>query len=309
MGILGEFVRTLDVTTGKAISRGVSRLNKSLQIGSAPSRSQKAPRPVGSRLSHSMPSYVLLEENQDQPVDNVEIRRFYNIHKGERCFIVGNGPSINQTDLGLLKDEYTFGVNGIFYKTDEVGFRPTYYIVEDSFVLKDNLERIKEYEAKHRFFPSVYRKLLSKDESTSFFQMNRGFYEKSSPNYGLPRFSADCSERIYCGQSVTYINLQLAYYMGFSSVYLIGVDFSYVIPESAKVSGLNIESTEDDPNHFHPDYFGKGKKWHDPQLERVLRNYEYANLVYRWDGRKVLNATKGGMLKAFERADYDSLFN
>ena len=61
---------------------------------------------------------------------------------------------------------------------------------------------------------------------------------------------------------------------GFSEVYLIGMDFSYSLPESTEIEGCNYTSQEDDPNHFHPDYFGKGKKWHDPQLDRVLLNYQ-----------------------------------
>ena len=66
------------------------------------------------------------------------------------------------------------------------------------------------------------------------------------------------------------MNLQLAYHLGFTEVILIGMDFSYAIPDSAVVKGKDITSTDDDPNHFHPNYFGKGKRWHDPELDRVL---------------------------------------
>ena len=37
--------------------------------------------------------------------------RLHNVHRGQRCFIVGNGPSLNQTDLSLLRGEYTFTTN------------------------------------------------------------------------------------------------------------------------------------------------------------------------------------------------------
>jgi hypothetical protein len=107
---------------------------------------------------------------------------------------------------------------------------------------------------------------------------------------------------------VTIINLQLAYYMGFTEVILIGMDFSYTIPDDAKIDGSNITSMSDDPNHFHPDYFGKGKVWKDPQLDRVLANYRLANLVYESDGRRIVNATPGGKLELFERVPYDELF-
>lgn len=241
-----------------------------------------------------------------------DLKRFHNIHKGQRCFIVGNGPSINSMDISLLDNEYTFAVNGIFYKTQECGFRPYYYVVEDYHVLQDNMEMIRDYEPRvggSKFLPSRFRTKFAGSKSPTFFlNMNRGFYEPRSLYYEVPRFSADAASNVYCGQSVTIVNLQLAYYMGFSEVYLIGMDFSYNIPDSAIKEGDVIESTEDDVNHFHPDYFGKGKKWHDPKLHNVLKSYKLCRLMYELDGRAIFNATEGGKLEVFPRKAYSSLF-
>jgi hypothetical protein len=228
--------------------------------------------------------------------DSQQLSTFKDKYKGKRCFIIGNGPSLNTHDLNLLKDEYTFGVNSIFYKYESDNFKPSFYMVEDSHVINDNIEQINDFHPHlHRFFPTNYK--------------NRGFYEKLSPNYHIPRFSKDFSKRGYCGQSVTILNLQLAYYMGFTEVYLIGMDFSYNIPDSAVISGNDIESTEDDVNHFHPEYFGKGKKWHDPQLDQVLVNYQNCKIQYELNGRKIYNATNGGKLEIFPRVNYNEIFN
>lgn len=242
------------------------------------------------------------------PPDVEELASFYNAYKGKRCFIIGNGPSLNKHDLSLLKDEYTFGVNSFYYKTRETGFTPFFYVVEDSSVMKENIEEIRRYDAPFKFFPTNYKSLHPKQPNTFFFRMNRGFYEKSSPNYVVPRFSTDASDILYCGQSVTYINLQLAYFMGFEEVYLIGMDFSYVIPESHARKGDVLLSDSDDPNHFHKDYFGKGKTWKDPKLDRVAMNYRMAKLVFESTGRRVFNATIGGNLEVFERVDYAGIF-
>ena len=235
------------------------------------------------------------------------LRRFKDRHRGGRCFIIGNGPSLNRHDLECLRDEITFGVNGIFYKTDETGFRPTYYVVEDSHVIADNLQRINAFEVEQKFFPADYRDMIDQADNVAFFRMNKGFYQRASPTYRTPTFSFDAAERLYCGQSVTYINLQLAFYMGFTEVYLIGMDFSYAIPAGAIIDGMTITSTDDDPNHFHPDYFGKGKKWHDPQLDQVRACYEYAKNVFEEHGRRIYNASKGGKLEVFPRVEYDAL--
>lgn len=239
--------------------------------------------------------------------DSDELAQFYNRFRGQRCFIIGNGPSLNRHDLSLLENEYSFGVNSFYYKTRETGFRPTFYVVEDSSVMKENVAEIRAYEAPFKFFPTIYRNLHPKTPNTFFFNMNRGFYEKTSPNYAVPRFSTDASRVLYCGQSVTYINLQLAFFMGFTEVYLIGMDFDYVIPESHKRTGDVLLSDTDDINHFHKDYFGAGKTWKDPKLDRVLMNYRMADLAYSAVGRKIYNATIGGKLEIFDRVDYERL--
>jgi len=236
------------------------------------------------------------------------LKRLKNKFKGERCFIVGNGPSLNKCDLSLLKDEYTFAVNGIFYKTEEMGFKPTFYMVEDGHVVDDNLPKINAYDPPYKFFPALYKEKIVKTDNTYFFAADLGFYRGDHPSFEKPRFSKDFSEVSYCGQSVTYLNMQLAYYLGFTEVYLIGMDFSYAIRESDEVKGATLISNEDDINHFHPDYFGKGKKWHDPKVHNVAKNYEFAKENFEADGRSIYNATVGGKLEIFERKNYHDLF-
>src|SRR5438477_1743491 len=64
------------------------------------------------------------------------LRKFHNIHAGERCFIIGNGPSLNRTDLSLLKDEFTFGTNRIYLAFDRLNFRPSYYVCSNELVVE-----------------------------------------------------------------------------------------------------------------------------------------------------------------------------
>ena len=236
------------------------------------------------------------------------INKLKNSFKGKRAFIIGNGPSLNKVDLNLLKNEYTFGVNSIYLKTSETGFRPTFYVVEDKHVLKDNLKEINNYECEYKIFPIQYKKHIKNKKNTYFFNMNTGYYNKTSPYFCVPRFSCDAKKVVYCGQSVTMINIQLAYYLGFDEVYLVGMDHSYIIPKDFVVEGETITSTGDDPNHFHPDYFGKGKKWHDPHLDRVERTYSYFKIVYEAKGKTIMNASVKGNLEVFKRVEFESLF-
>lgn len=264
----------------------------------------KSAQPVVAWPDHQL----VAQEYPEFAFDGKAMSDFRNRHVGERVVIIGNGPSLNQLELTRLRDECTIGVNGIFYAEEQMGFPLTYYVVEDTAVMRDNLPSIISYEAGHKFFPSIYRDLIGDLPNVTYFAMNRGFYDHEGPAYCVPRFSTDATQRVFAGQSVTIMNLQLAYYMGFTEVILIGMDFSYVIPSDAVVNGVLITSQGADPNHFHPDYFGEGKVWKDPKLDRVRVNYELTKRMYEGDGRKILNATPGGNLHVFPRADYNVLF-
>ena len=236
-------------------------------------------------------------------VNSSRLKGFRNAYSGKTCVIIGNGPSLNYVNFSLLEKTYTFGVNGIFYKTDETGFRPTFYTVEDGAVMRDNLDRIKNYNPKiASLFPSIYRKFLGNSGERNFFRMDRRFYEERSYNFEVPQFSKDISNKIYCNQSVTFVNFQIAYYMGFSKILLVGMDHNYTIPEDHIQNENKILSTTDDPNHFHPEYFGKGKTWHDPKLHNVELSYRVYSEIFKHQKIQVFNCTHGGNLNVFERS-------
>ncbi|MBN2147597.1 MAG: hypothetical protein JW726_09420, partial [Anaerolineales bacterium] len=98
---------------------------------------------------------------------------------------------------------------------------------------------------------------------------------------------------------------QLAYYMGFQEAILVGVDHNFQTKGPANQA---IVSDGDDPNHFAPNYFGKGFKWQLPDLEGSERAYHLARQAYEGSGRRILDATVGGKLTIFPKVDYQSLF-
>ncbi len=237
------------------------------------------------------------------------MKRFFEKHKGERCFILGNGPSLNKVDFSKLKNEITFGVNSFFLMTRRNGFFPSYFVVEDNLVFKENKHDIDAYQGPIKLLPDRYISELVNRSDCIAFEMNTSFYNKNKPDfYAVPQFNLGPDPVFYCGQSVTYINMQIAFYMGFSEVYLLGMDFSYSKPSSHQQNGNHISSQGDDPNHFHKDYFGKGKTWKDPRLGRVLRSYVRAKHEFESAGRIIQNATHLGELELFDRVSFDSLF-
>jgi hypothetical protein len=120
------------------------------------------------------------------------------------------------------------------------------------------------------------------------------------------RFSEDPINLGICeGYTVTYFTLQLAFYMGFKTVILVGVDHNF---PTKGTPNKEITSTGEDPNHFHPDYFGKGIKWHLPDLDNSEKHYRIADAYFEADGRKIFDATVGGQCPVFEKINYQEIF-
>jgi hypothetical protein len=103
---------------------------------------------------------------------------------------------------------------------------------------------------------------------------------------------------------VTYISIQLAYFMGFTDVYLIAIDFDYAL-----TTGHNPinHSTEHPQDHFTPEYFKPGETRYLPQLELARRAMKCAKEFYEIRGRKIWNCTRGGKLEIFDRIPFDDV--
>jgi hypothetical protein len=225
-------------------------------------------------------------------------------HRGQRAFIIGGGPSLKQTDMRRLKGEITIGCNAIFLMFEEMGFQPTYYTVEDVLVAEDRAEVINTIRGLTKIFPRDLKYCLRPDDDTIYINFIRDY--TTTPF----SFSSDFARRVFWGGTVTYLNLQLAYYLGCREIYLIGIDHNYHAPsEEDKVEGTVITSRSGDINHFHPDYFGPGYRWHDPKVERMEMAYRRAKSFFDTHGVAVYNASAQTRLDVFPRVRYDELWD
>ena len=215
-------------------------------------------------------------------------------HKGERCIIIGNGPSLKNTDLSRLKGSFTVGMNRFYMAFPELGFSTSCLLTVNDLVIEQCAQDL-------RVLPIP-----------TFVSWRGRNWIEPSPNlhylhtsYDLPRFNGNAAGRLWEGATVTFVAMQLAYFFGFKQVVLIGVDHSF---STKGTPNTTITSTGDDPNHFHPGYFGKGFRWQLPDLETSEIAYTMAKEAYRRDGREILDATVGGKLTVFPKIAYESLF-
>jgi hypothetical protein len=227
--------------------------------------------------------------------DRERLKAFRDRHIGERCFIIGNGPSLKVTDLSLLRNEITFGMNRIYLMFEELGFPTTYFFAINTLVIEQCASEIRALPIP-KFITWRSRQWMKEDSGTLFVDTD---YR------GNESFSVDLAGRVFEGGTVTYVALQAAYWMGFQEVILVGVDHRYSTKGPANAT---VVSQSEDPNHFHPEYFGRGFRWQLPDLEASERSYRRARDAFEADDRKVVDATVGGLLEVFKKVDYLSLF-
>lgn len=246
------------------------------------------------------------------PIEDIaKLRAAKDRYKGERIFVIGNGPSLNKTPLELLKSEYTFGVNRIYLLFDKIEWKPNFYTALDWRVAADCSEEINALSEMQLYFPQRFRGLLREGEDVNWYWHN----SSSVPEEQL--FSPDISRGIRGAGSVIGSAIQIAFHLGFDPIYLIGCDLSYEVPKTVVQSGpdkfgtgtkLYLESTvDDDPNHFDSSYFGRGRLWHDPNVPRMIEGHRQCRDGIESRGRRIYNATIGGDLEVYERAEFSTL--
>jgi len=206
-------------------------------------------------------------------------------HKGETGLVIGNGPSLKEITNEELQRFPSFGTNKIFLKE---GFTPTYYVCTNPYMI-----------------PECVRGMIGKTDCIKFI---REGCEKELPG-SIPLhlvdesyFSSVPHRFVYEGYTITYVCLQLAYFMGFQNILLYGIDHRYDIKEEPNstfiASGL-------DHNHFHDGYFAPGWIYQAPDLENSRKHYLVARRAFEYKRRNIYNMTKDSALDVFERLSKD----
>jgi hypothetical protein len=219
-----------------------------------------------------------------------KLRQFKDIHKGEDCFILGNGPSLNKIDLTPLAKYHTFGQNKIFLIFDKVDINLSYLVSVNPLVTQQSA---REFETMKCPVFLSYTAAKGVVEDRPHIQRMHTLNTWS--------FYDDLTQPICEGNTVTFVSMQVAYFMGFRRVFLLGVDHSF------KQSGASHEVQTykgDDENHFHPDYF-KGQQWQLADVYGSEVSYHLANYFYLKDNRQILDATTGGKLEVFPKISYE----
>lgn len=248
-----------------------------------------------------------LSEHFDSSKYGKRLKTLKDTHKGEKCFVIGNGPSLRAEDLTVLEKNgiATFAANRIYKLFENTDWRPTYYACEDEFVLEDIQDKINELDFKYKFIPINFNWFKDIKINNAYY-----FYQKfdSTLQQGGSRpdfFSEDVTRCIPCRGSVITTCVQLAVYMGFTEIYLIGVDHSFSRMTDKNGNLIVDEKIKDHfGNQKNADENTKGIFNIDTATQSFMDMKEFCDKL----NVKVYNATRGGKLEVFPRVDFDDLF-
>ena len=248
-------------------------------------------------------------------------QRFKNIHQGKRCFIIGNGPSLKEQDMSLLKDEIVFTVNKIAKSDFFDSIEPTYHFWADPMFFDEKLKFNKEFKelmlktCKSKktitFFESVGYKYIKKNKLLK--ATNACFFKA----YGFvgDDVNLNFSEYVSGASTVVHYAIEMAIYMGFKEIYLLGCDCSMIIPfinsRENKVHWEESHVYETDSQEKTITQYLSNNYSMESQLfgnARMFIGYRKLNEYCVKNKILLRNATSGGLLDNIKRVKYEELF-
>lgn len=226
------------------------------------------------------------------------------LHKGKRCFIICNGPSLRPEDLTKIHEagDVSIGMNMIARIYDKTPWRADYLLATDGICFKErNRDLVFNNKAKITFCNmSMFLKMPSLPGKKIFLNL-----KNSRTLLDKPKFSEKAEDYLYSIGTTTFEAIELAKYIGCSEVYILGCDMSYAV--NIDKQG-RIYYSESGKNHFYKkenDIVSHVTPYPTWEMEAA---YDFAEKYSRSNNFRIFNATRGGMLDCFERVDFDSLF-
>ncbi len=270
---------------------------------------------------------------------------FHNRHVGRRCFIVGNGPSLNRTAMPLLCDEITLGSNQCYLGYPDWGFQFTYWGIYDQYQIEAYDEDYEKHLAGHaaHFMPFEYAPLLRLPDACL---VNQVWCREAAHQF------SDAPDRVYRGYTVTYMLMQIAAIMGCNPIILIGADHNYPLnrryfpsrgarllrrhvtrklretmlyraTNAARLEWMRTRAQRGQPantplwnsehaiapTHFTDKYTLSGRRnFYPPEPEAAEADFRCARRWAEQHNVNILNATPETKLDVFDKVDFKALF-
>lgn len=239
-------------------------------------------------------------------------------HAGERVFILACGPSIASQNLKLLKGETCISVSNFFVHEDIAAINPRYHCVPD--VLTWHAHNTPEYVEKWFremaiglptstiFLSFGDRRWVKQRNLFADHDVRYILFEGNWDDAGARAF--DITGPVPPCQTVAVMALQIALFMGFDEIYLLGCDHDWACHFGHSRHFYREEQNVLATRPGHDEWAGGGDLG--DQFGACARMWEEYRLLRNTAsplGIRILNATAGGVLDVFPRVEFESLFS
>jgi hypothetical protein len=235
-----------------------------------------------------------------------------NKYKGKRCFVIGNGPSLNKVDLSRLNGEITIAMNYFNKNPILEMWQPTVYCAADPSECYNqrDIEQMTEVPTKifpkeGFFFPLSTKKMWEKydlfpKDKTYYLIMNKNF-----ESWNITKEDIDLTQNIVGGQTTAIVGIILALYMGCNRVYLLGMDHDWLAYPKISLMPHFYQASENDIKA------NTTNSWKYKQnIEVVLTMFNQYEKIHEYAIKRnieIINVTENSFLDEFPRAKFEDI--
>lgn len=208
------------------------------------------------------------------------------------CFVIGNGPSLQNIDIKKIEKYPCFTVN-LFFKSD-IDFKTTYHaFVDHVYGTDDYYKYVMEVYQKIPTARIIVRDSIHDRIKQDGLDEERFYYIRPNYVHDGKKIDYDMTKCMTGSANVVPVTIACALSMGFKKIYLLGCDFnSYAVAKN---------------EHFY-DAKGyeekaiRGNIVGDLIRSALVHKQHYAlDSVSQQKGCKIYNLTEGSLIDAYER--------
>lgn len=227
------------------------------------------------------------------------LRSYQDRHKGQRCFLVGTGPSLTAVDLDRIAGVDGFGCNMLYKMFDQTVWRPNYYCMTDRVYARYQSQEMLTHVHVPVFTPrSTMQRMPAAGEQV--------IYVNDIYDYRTYRPRGKMLSYCWLKASVMLFMLEMAIYMGYEEIYLLGVDCSNTYAANGHFTGDYVKKETKSAEQSRMERDLKQGKLTPEEMwahnyRRNIEAYEEIKKLADCRGVRICNATRGGNLEVFPR--------
>jgi hypothetical protein len=245
---------------------------------------------------------------------NRDIGRLAGRHAGaDRCYVIGNGPSLKGMDLRPMAGHCTIGANSFYKHPDAATIGLKYLCIFDPHFMQDQPRAVEWHQTVAQKLPQttmlLHHSARPLVERHGLYPGREVYYVRSGfQTHELRHVDFDFTRPRNIGMTTgSSIAIPLAIYLGFKEIVLVGFDCNWLADTGGSYHFYDTHEYFPEFDSIDKDGRGYGYEAFLRIIQREFESHRLVRAKAQARGVRIINATRGGLLDAYERADYDAL--